>query len=208
MDCGSGSSKIFANLQTFFWFIVIPYWRVYNSIANTSKGALFLPPSDVCVRSFLCLFYALTELYYPKALSDQALSLAPDWILLLQRPRIPASFGVQQQSSTDKATELQETEKQDTELRRIRVKRPRVTMKAGVLPPISAKTEQSRPHMPPRRRHTQNLHNLPREGNVPKSVKPSQGTLNCAGDKHRTQVLFSGTQDPPWRDTDHEIQAP
>ena len=55
-------------------------------------GALFLPPSDVCVRSFLYLFYTLIELYYTKALSDQALSLAPDWILVFQRPRIPASF--------------------------------------------------------------------------------------------------------------------
>ena len=31
-------------------------------------------------------------LYYTKALSDPASSLAPDWIHLLQRPRIPASY--------------------------------------------------------------------------------------------------------------------
>ena len=60
-----------------------------------SKGALFLPPSDVYVRSFLCLFYTLIKLHCRKALSDQVLSLAPDWILLLWRPRIPASFMVQ-----------------------------------------------------------------------------------------------------------------
>ena len=76
------------------------HWRVYNSIANTSKGVLFLPPSDVYVRSFLYPFYTLIKLYYTKALSDQAPSLAPDWILLLWRPRIPASFVVQQQSFT------------------------------------------------------------------------------------------------------------
>ena len=52
-------------------------------------GALFLTPSDVCVRSFLYLFYTLIKLYCTKALSDQALSLAPDWILLLRGPRIP-----------------------------------------------------------------------------------------------------------------------
>ena len=40
--------------------------------------ALFLPPSEVWVRSFLYLFYTLIELYYTKALSDQASSLAPD----------------------------------------------------------------------------------------------------------------------------------
>ena len=73
------------------------HWRVYNFIANTSKGVLFLPPSDACVRSFLYLLYTLIKLYYTKALSDQASSLAPDWILLLRRPRILVSFMVQQQ---------------------------------------------------------------------------------------------------------------
>ena len=68
------------------------HWRVYNSIANTSKGVLFLLPSDVYVRSFLYPFYTLIKLYCTKALSDQASSLAPVWILLLRRPRIPMSF--------------------------------------------------------------------------------------------------------------------
>ena len=54
------------------------HWRVYNSTANTSEGVLFLPTSDVYVRSFLCLLYTLIKLYYTKGLSDQALSLAPD----------------------------------------------------------------------------------------------------------------------------------
>ena len=67
------------------------HWRVYNSIANTSKWVLFLPPCDVYVRSFLYLLYTWIKLYYTKTLSDQASSLAPDWILL-QRPRIPASL--------------------------------------------------------------------------------------------------------------------
>ena len=49
-----------------------------NSMANTSKGALFLPPSDACVRSFLYLLYTLIKLYDTKALSDPASSLAPD----------------------------------------------------------------------------------------------------------------------------------
>ena len=54
------------------------HWRVYNSIANTSKRVLFLPPSDVYVRSFLYLLYTLIKLYFTKALSDPALSLAPN----------------------------------------------------------------------------------------------------------------------------------
>ena len=36
------------------------------------RGALFLPPSDVYVWSFLYLFYNLIKLYYTKALSNQA----------------------------------------------------------------------------------------------------------------------------------------
>ena len=72
--------------------ILLIHWRVYNSIANTSKRVLFLPLSDVYVRSFLYLLYTLTKLYYTKALSGQVSSWAPDWILLLQRPRILASL--------------------------------------------------------------------------------------------------------------------
>ena len=65
---------------------------LYNIQLKTSRGALFLLPSDVYVRSFLYLFYTLIKLYYTKALSDQASSLALDWILLLWGPRIPASL--------------------------------------------------------------------------------------------------------------------
>ena len=54
------------------------HWRVYKLIVNTNKRVLFLPPSDAFVRSFLYLLYTLIKLYYTKALSDQALSLAPD----------------------------------------------------------------------------------------------------------------------------------
>ena len=62
---------------------------LYNIQLKTSRGVLFLPPSDAYVRSFLYLLYTLIKLYYTKALSDQASSLAPDWILLLWGPRIP-----------------------------------------------------------------------------------------------------------------------
>ena len=58
-------------------------YQVYNALLKTSKGALFLSPSEVYVRSFLYPIYILIKLYYKKALSDPALSLAPDWSLLL-----------------------------------------------------------------------------------------------------------------------------
>ena len=62
-----------------------------DSILKSRDGVLFLPPSDVYVRSFLYLLYTLIKLYYTKALSDPASSLAPDWILL-RRPRTPTSL--------------------------------------------------------------------------------------------------------------------
>ena len=66
-------------------------WWLYNIQLQTSRGVLFLPPSDAYVRSFLYLLYTLIKLYYTKALSDQASSLVRDWILL-RGPRIPVSW--------------------------------------------------------------------------------------------------------------------
>ena len=60
-------------------------------IFKNKTGVLFLPPSDAYVRSFVYLLYSLIKLNYTKALSDQASSLAPNWILLWG-PRIPASW--------------------------------------------------------------------------------------------------------------------
>ena len=58
--------------------IIWIHWRVYKLIANTNKGVLFLSPSSAYVRIFLYLLYTLIKLYYTKALSNQASSLAPD----------------------------------------------------------------------------------------------------------------------------------
>ena len=46
-------------------------WWLYNIQLKTSRGVLFLPPSDACVRSFLYLLCTLIKLYYTKALSHQ-----------------------------------------------------------------------------------------------------------------------------------------
>ena len=54
------------------------YMEENNSVRGVETGVLFLPPSDAYVRSFLYLLYTLIKLYYTKALSDQASSLAPD----------------------------------------------------------------------------------------------------------------------------------
>ena len=65
---GEGPGAILS-FETFFSFI--------NIQLKTNRGVLFLPPSDAYVRSFLYLLYTLIKLYYTKALSNQALSLAP-----------------------------------------------------------------------------------------------------------------------------------
>ena len=65
---------------------------LYNIQLKTSRRVLFLLPSDACVRSFLYFLYTLIKVHYTKALSDPASSLALDWIRLLRRPSIPASY--------------------------------------------------------------------------------------------------------------------
>ena len=70
---GEGPGAILS-FKTFLSFIN----RLHNIQLKTSRGLLFLPPSDAYVRSFLYLLYTLIKLYYTKALSNQASSRAPD----------------------------------------------------------------------------------------------------------------------------------
>ena len=77
-------------------FYDIPFFSdcewLYNIQLKTRRRGILLPPSDAYVRSFPYLLYTLIKLYYIKALSDPASSLAPDWIHLLRRPRILVSY--------------------------------------------------------------------------------------------------------------------
>ena len=66
--------------------------RSIRCFGKNWQGCTSSPTSDVSVRSFLYLSYTLIKLCYTKALSGQALSLAPDRNPLLLRPRIPTSF--------------------------------------------------------------------------------------------------------------------
>ena len=54
-------------VQPFFGFI----GDYITPLLTLSKWVLFLPSSDVYVRSFLYLLYTLLKLYYTKALSGQ-----------------------------------------------------------------------------------------------------------------------------------------
>ena len=74
MDEGPGAILSFKTFLSFINRLLV----IYNSQLKTKRGVLFLPPSDAYVRSFLYLLYTLIKLYYTKALSDQASSLALD----------------------------------------------------------------------------------------------------------------------------------
>ena len=67
-------------------------WWLYNIQLKTSKGSTLSAPFwCLCQKFSLSPLYLSKTLLY-KALRDAALSLALDWIPLLLRPRIPASF--------------------------------------------------------------------------------------------------------------------
>ena len=59
------------------WVAIAFSKKVYNSLLKTSKGALFLFPSYVYVRSFLCLFNTLIKLYYTKSCEQSSLVTGP-----------------------------------------------------------------------------------------------------------------------------------
>ena len=69
------------------WWNSSSAWRCLSYLINSfrrdtewlaKKGALFLPPSDVCVRSFVCLLYTWINLWHTTALSDHPWSLPPE----------------------------------------------------------------------------------------------------------------------------------
>ena len=80
MGEGPGAILSFETFLSFINRLLV----LYNIQLKTSRGVLFLPPSDAYSRSFLYLLYTLIKLYYTKAVSDQASSLALDVILLLR----------------------------------------------------------------------------------------------------------------------------
>ena len=70
MDEGPASTLSF---KTYLSLLTDCQW-LHNIQLKTSRGVLFLPPSDACVRNFHYLLYTLIKLYYTKALSDPASS--------------------------------------------------------------------------------------------------------------------------------------
>ena len=74
---GKGLVKLSVLRYSFYLFSAASS-KVYNALLNLAKWVLFLPSSDVYVRSFSYPFYTLIKLYNTKALSHQSLSLSLD----------------------------------------------------------------------------------------------------------------------------------
>ena len=76
-------------------YLINSFLTDIKQLAKTSKGDTVSAPFW-CLCQTLCLFLLHLNKTLLNSLSDQALPLAPDWILL-QRPRILVSFTAQQQ---------------------------------------------------------------------------------------------------------------
>ena len=81
------------------------HWRVYNSIANTSKGGTLLPPSDAYVRSFLYLLYTLIKLYYTHT-KNSSVVLLHGLFILVKVMEIIRLFEFERQFLTSARTSL------------------------------------------------------------------------------------------------------
>ena len=76
MDEGPGAILSFKTFLSFINRLLSSVQFSCSVMSDLAGGALFLLPSDAYVRSFIYLLYTLIKLYYTKALSDQASSLA------------------------------------------------------------------------------------------------------------------------------------
>ena len=72
--------------HSFIWLAAC--YQVYNALLKTSKGALFLSPSEVYVRSFLYPIYTLIKLYYKNS-SEWSSLVSGSRLKSSLRPRIP-----------------------------------------------------------------------------------------------------------------------
>ena len=66
-------------------YLINSFLTDIKQLAKTSKGGTLHPPSDVCVRSFLCPLSTLIQLCYTKAL---------EWPSLVPGPKAKSSSGI------------------------------------------------------------------------------------------------------------------
>ena len=66
-------------------YLINSFLTDIKQLAKTSKGGTLHPPSDVCVRSFLCPLSTLIQLCYTKAL---------EWSSLVPGPEAKSSFSL------------------------------------------------------------------------------------------------------------------
>lgn len=82
---GQALGNIFTALRCFFLFSAASR-QVYNTLLTLGRRIIFLPPSEVCVRSFFC-HHHFNRIYTAQSSGWRSLPLVPE-LNLLQRPQI------------------------------------------------------------------------------------------------------------------------
>ena len=104
---GKGSGGTLTTLRYSFYLFSAASWEIHKVLPKLVRGVLFLPPSDVYVRSFLCPV-TLNKILHTKLWVTETLSLILELNLLLQRPwiwRHCSPFTVSYQDSPGKILE-------------------------------------------------------------------------------------------------------
>ena len=83
-----GLDKTFSVLRHSFYLFSAASWKVYNALLKLVRWALFLPSSDIYVRSFLYPFTLNKNLCCTKLWVSETASLVLELNLLLWRPQI------------------------------------------------------------------------------------------------------------------------
>ena len=103
---GKGLVELLTTLRYSFYLFSAASWEVYKVLPKLVRGVLFLPASDVYVRSFLCPV-TLNKILHTKLWVTETLSLVLELNLLLWRPwiwRHCSPFTVSYQDSPGKNT--------------------------------------------------------------------------------------------------------
>ena len=91
-SCGWGGLVPLWVLKHSFFSLTDCWWLYNIQLKPSRQGTVSAHFWCLCQKLSLSPLCFNKTFYYTKALSHQASSLAPDWIPLLLRPRIPASF--------------------------------------------------------------------------------------------------------------------
>ena len=85
---GKGLGKIFTTLRHSFYLFSTANRKVYNALLKLLRQVLFLPLSDIYVKSFSIIFTLIKFLLHKGSWVIETASFVPELNLLLWRPQI------------------------------------------------------------------------------------------------------------------------